>query len=165
MIVGGMTPLDLQKCLLAELESLFSDQLFQKPREKTTDPVETVTLAWHAQMLPMEEGYDWDKYVPYGVVQIKREEHNGDTEPMDVCAMILLCTFNDDLGNEGSAELLNAIEKIRQHIFKRHILAGKYSVRFPFKCETADEEIWPYFVAALETHWALPVIAAEDPFL
>lgn len=165
MTIGGMSPIDLQNCLIAELTQLFSDQLFQKPKKKETDPDVQTSLTWYPQDLPMQDGYEWDKYVPYGIVQLKKGKHPEETEPMDVMGIVYLCLYNDGSQNIGGQEIINAIEKIRQHFFKKHIISGKYSIRFPFEWEMADEELWPYFMAGVETHWALPIICAEDPNL
>lgn len=160
-----MTPLDLQTELIAEMQALFADQLFHQPREKITEPDVMVPMTWYQQMLPMQDGYKWDKYVPYGVVQLKKAEHQQEDEPMDVTAILIFCTFNDSKDNTESMAILNAIEKVRQDLFTKRILAGKYSVRLPFRWQMEDEEVWPYFVGGVETHWALPIIAPEDPNL
>lgn len=162
--VGGLTPLGLQQALITDFAALFSDQLFKKPQKKVADPEELVPITWYKQALPWEKGYEYGKYAPYGAVVVKKGKYDDQTEPMDLIVFVVFAIFDDALENQGHISILNLIEKLRRHIFSQRIIGG-YAVRMPFEFEISDEDNHPYFVGAVETHWAMPIIAAEDPNL
>jgi hypothetical protein len=157
-----MTPLDLQKAIVAEATSLFQGKQFFQPRKKTTDPKVLVPLSIYSQALPMKEGYAFSKYVPYLTVQLKNAKQEEETEPNEVTLFLNLCIFDDDESNQGHEITVDMIEKMRQDFFKKRIIGGKYSIKLPFEYELNDQEIYPYYVAVAETHWNLPLILPED---
>ncbi len=160
-----MTPLDLQKAVIVEVENLFRGKQFFQPRKKITDSKVLVPLNIYPQALPMEEGYAFNKYVPYLTVQLKSAKQEEEAEPSEATLFLNLCIFDDDKSNQGHVTAVDMIEKIRQDFFKKRIIGGKYSIKLPFEYELNDQEIYPYYVAVAETHWNLPLILPEDPNL
>ena len=160
-----MTPLDLQKAVIAEFTDLFGGKLFKKPRKKVTDAQEMVPLNIFPQALPMEKGYAYSEYIPYMTVQIKGGELSDEQEPYETTIFLNIGIFDDDTSNQGHVTTVDMIEKIRQRLFEKRIIGGKYLIKLPFKFELNDEEIYPYNVAVAETHWNLPLILPKDPNL
>lgn len=157
-----MTPLDLQDTIIAELKQLFDGQLFPQKRETTDDPEKTVPLNFYPQALPYKEGYDFANYAPYISVQLHNGRQEEETEPADAIVLLNIGIYDDSEDNQGHVMVMNIIETIRQDLFKKRTLGGKYSIKLPFEWELNDEDVWPYFIGSVETHWNMPIMQPED---
>lgn len=157
-----MTALDLQKELLVDLSAEFAGRVFQKPREAVTAPLEYAALNFYAQALPVKSE-DLQDYLPYILVQLSEGNQTDETGPEDVTVLINIGIFDDADDNRGHVGVMNLVEAIRQRLFERRTLAGKYFLTLPFKWKVAEEDVWPDFFAGIETHWNLPVILPADP--
>lgn len=157
-----MTPLDLQDTVITELKSVFDGKLFPKKRESSADTLEMVPLNIYRQALPYKEGYDFANYAPYISVQLHNGRQEEETEPSEVIVFLNIGIYDDDEDNSGHVIIMNIIETIRQDFFKKRTLDSKYFIKLPFEWELNDEDIWPYFIGSVETHWNMPIIQPED---
>lgn len=166
-MISGMTPLDLQETLIAELTALFDGELFPEPRRKTTEPDNQVPLNFYKQALPWEvkngaKDGSFLPYMPYIFAQLQDGKQDRETEPAEVVMILNIGLFSDDSQNQGHIFLFNIIERIRQHLFTTRTIGDKYHIRLPFEWKTSDDDNWPYFIGAVETHWDMPLIIPED---
>lgn len=160
-----MSVLDLQQAIIDELKDLFSGQTFMKYRSSTDEKAEYIPLNFYKQALPYTQGDDASHYTPYIAVQIQKGSIDDEAEPEDAVILLNVCIFDDDPTNQVHASVLNIIETIRQQLFLKRMVVGKYCFKLPFKWQVNDEDIWPYGVGSIETHWSLPLTLPDNPNL
>jgi hypothetical protein len=157
--------LDLQQTLIKKLKILFDGQQFQKQRDNDDETAEYVPLNLYSQALPYTNGDDGCNYAPYIAVQIQSSKQEDETEPQDTIILLNIGIYDDDKMNQGYISVLNIIETIRQCLFLKRLFDGKYYIKLPFSWQLSDEDVWPFFVGSIETHWNLPLTIPDDPNL
>jgi hypothetical protein len=160
-----MSALDLQQILVDEFKTLFDGQVFQKPKKNVNDNDELVPLNIYSQALPFNGGTVFNDFAPFLYTQITDGGQTDEDEPEDVKVMFYIGIYDDDKANQGHVTVSNIIETIRQRLFLKRTFGGKYYIKLPFKWTLNDDDMYPKFAGAIETHWSLPLIVPEDPNL
>lgn len=156
-----MTPLDLQRALAAEFAQIFAGQLF--PREGQDGDADTmVPMDIYLQALPYHDGYSFSNYAPYLTIQIHNGKQEEETEPAEVVIVLTFGFYRPDDDNQGHVFVLNAIENARQDLFGKRTIDGKYFIKLPWEWQLNDEDVWPYFIGSVETHWNMPIMQPDD---
>ena len=160
-----MIALDLQSVLIAEFQTLFTGQLFPAYSKNVDDNPDPIPLNIYAQTLPQEGNGDLGIYAPCLVVQLIDGKQDDEIGPEDVRVTLNVGIHSYDEQNQGHIYIINIIETIRQHVFLKRTFAGKYFIVLPFEWKINDEDIWPYFIGSVQTHWNLPIILPDNPNL
>jgi hypothetical protein len=103
--------------------------------------------------------------MPYVVVQVQNGKQDADTEPNQVTIVLHIGIVDDGFANQGHAHVCNIIEALRQDLLAKRTLRGKYTITGPFEWAVNDEDVWPVFIGAIETHWYVPTILPDAPNL
>lgn len=156
-----MTPTDLQSVFADEITQLFSAQRFWKQGQDGEED-QMAPLSVYKQALPYFDGYSFSDYAPYVTVQVHSGSQDEETEPGEAVIMLNFGFYDPGKENQGHILLLNTIETIRQDLFAKRTLVGKYFVKTPWKWQINDEDVWPYFIGSVETHWNMPITQVED---
>ena len=160
-----MNALDCQIELKKELEKLFLPFEFQKFRIKENEPEEKAPMHVFKQAIPTDLLDDERRIWPYCIPQIVSGDLLDEYEPEDIKINIQIGVFCDNLENVGHELIINVIETFRQRILKNRVLADKYMLKLPLKWQLSEEDSWPCFFGAIETHWALLAVLSEEPNL
>ena len=160
-----MNALDLQSTLISEFKNLFTGQLFPAYSENVGDNPDPVPLNIYAQALPQEGNGDLGVYAPYLVVQLISGKQDDEIGPENAKVILNIGIHSYEPENQGHKYILNIIETIKQHLFLKRTFGGKYTVVMPFEWQINDDDIWPYFVGSIESHWELPIILPDSPNL
>jgi hypothetical protein len=158
-------PLDLQSTIISELQSLFEGQSFPKMPPKGGPAPDPAPLNIFSQALPQESGGDPSVYMPYIIVQVQNGKQAEEMEPGEATVVLHIGIYDDDTDNQGHAYVCNIIETIYQDLFQKRTLGGKYFIVVPFEWAVNDEDLWPTFIGAIESHWNTPIILSTDPNL
>jgi hypothetical protein len=157
-----MIPLDLQNVLVSELKKLFDGEVFPKVPENTDDNPDPVPLNIFTQAVPYENDGDITVYAPYIVVQLQKGNQEDEAEAAETVILLNIAIYSDDPQNQGHIFVCNIIEKIRQHLFLKRTFGNKYYIKLPFEWQINDEDVAPYFLGSIETHWNIPIILPDD---
>jgi hypothetical protein len=145
--------------LVSELQELFSELKLKS----IDDGYKKLSI--YKQALPIPADEDPEPF-PYIVV---RTVDGGTTSPSKsevVRVALMIGIFDDDTKNQGYSDLLNIIEKIKNHFEKFPILKSMYSrltsEEYPLKWTLSEEDTYPYFFAGIEMSFAMPKVIRED---
>ncbi|WP_088227789.1 hypothetical protein [Desulfosporosinus sp. FKB] len=154
-----MIPTELQDVLVKEMGSLFSGMQLKNPDG------EYVAVNIYPQCLPVPKKDEHENTIspfPYVVVRIQEGE-GVDEESGDTCKlMFVVGTFDDDESNQGHKDVLNVLEKIRQHLFKKRIFNKQFECVYPYKWTVNEEDVCPYYFGGMETNWTVPKLLFDD---
>jgi hypothetical protein len=157
-----MIALDLQSVLISEFRTLFTGQLFPAFSKIVGSNPDPAPLNIYTQALPQEGNGNLGSYAPYLVVQLISGKQDDEIGPEDVKIILNVGIHSYDKQNQGHIFVLNIIETIRQHLFLKRTFGNKYFITLPFEWQVNDDDIFPYFVGSVETHWELPIILPDS---
>lgn len=155
-----MIELDLQDFLVAELSKLLAGMQFKNPNNDTLVPINLYPLG-----LPStQKDANGNNVSPFPYVVVRIADGEGkDDESGDTCkVMFIVGIFDDDESNQGHRDVMNILEKIRQHLFRNQLFKGKFFVEYPYKWTLNEEDVYPYFFGGLETNWTIAKMIPDD---
>lgn len=141
-----MTPLMLQDALAKFLESVVSSYRLSTNKEITKAPQVVKNF------LPLK-GTSEEPDFPFVIVRMASEEDTG--ELASVTVKLIVGVLSEDV-QQGSGDLLNLIERIRQALFKTRVIDKRFRIEYPFEWEAPDEQPYPEWMAVITTHWTVP---------
>lgn len=167
-----MTVSDLQKALIAEIESLLADISTTKAETHdvlSQDDKRTVGLTGYGQALPklVNNDGDPDQFFPYFIVRIDKGITENDDSLWTVTVDILIGVHDSDVKNTGHLTVLNCINRITTRFAEEATLG--YAGRKAFRCHSdmewamQDEDTWPYFFGGIEMKFDVPKPMRKEP--
>ncbi len=150
------TPFFLQEALVDEIKALFAGF------ETENAAGELAPLNVYPQSLPEKEDEDDSAHFPYIVVRILDGGIDNEDEGAS-CRIVFVAGIYDSNPNyQGNKTILNILQKMQTHFFKKRIIAEKFKIEYPFKWQIYDEEdLHPYYFGGAETNWTLPGVQEE----
>lgn len=155
-----MIELDLQDFLATELGQLFSGMLLKNPKNDSMVP-----LNIYAQDLPATvQDASGNNLSPFPYIIVRLNDGEGkDDDTGDTCkVMFIVGVFDDDESSQGHRDVMNILEKIRQHLFRKRLFQGKFACEYPYKWTLNEEDVYPYFFGGLETNWTLAKMIPDN---
>lgn len=154
-----MTPLALQDFLVSEIASLLSSIQLKNPDNEYS------TINVYPQVLPVPKKDENKKTIsPFPYVIVRLQDGEGkDEDSEDTCkVMFVVGTFDEGDSNQGHRDILNVLEKIRQHLFRKRLFSGKFMCDYPYKWTVNEEDVCPYYFGGMETNWSIFKVIIDD---
>lgn len=150
-----MTPANLQNALIARIKDILKDF----PLKTTYNDPKPFNI--FKQKLPekMLSEYDYsdeenskDLY-PYCVVKLASgiKEDNYSTQENNI--QLILCVKNEDMEGTGFDDVLACMEAILGNLNLNPIVDKRYSLKYPVKWATVDEDTHPYYYIGIELNF------------
>jgi len=160
-----MNARELQRALIDDLDSLFSDRYYKTPNHTMARP-----KAYAQFLLPRDAQTEEDPF-PYIEVRIQKGGVESPVDPHRVTVVLFIGVYDDgtndfrapppkdgdwDDRNHGIMAVLEIIERIQEHYEKRPALDnGNFYFDGPFYWELQDEDFFPYYAGACELTFTL----------
>lgn len=166
-----MTVFQLLKDLAEEIETVLADMLFKDPNGKMEHMrafpqalpkrEQNVKIG---ELLPDDEEDGKDPY-PYCVV--RAESGNIGVGAQKVKTLLIFGIFNDDIQNQGQAELLNVIHKVTERFTKNPDMRNMYRLDLDAGMYWIldDEDRFPYFAGGVGMTWDAFFVEMEDDYV
>lgn len=151
-----MTPTLLQNCLVEEIKILFDGFLLKNSEE------ELVPINVYLQYLPTKKREEDADFFPYIVVRVEdgEEEIAEDSAQCRVVIITGICDWDENY--QGYRDVMNILEKMRQHFLKKRIIDNRFEIQGKLKWAINQEEAYPYFFGGLDTTWSIGKLNMED---
>lgn len=166
-----MTVFQLLKDLAEEIETVLADMLFKDPKG------EMEHMRAFPQALPKREqkvkigellqDEEKDGKDPYPYCVVRAESGNIGFGAQKVKILLIFGIFNDDIQNQGQAELLNVIHKVTERFIKDPVLKDRYRVDLDVGMYWIldDEDRFPYFAGGVGMTWDTFFAEMEDDYV
>lgn len=141
-----MTPLMLQDALCDFLKGVVGSYLLDTNRQTTKAPQVVPSY------LPLKGTTDTADF-PFVIVRMSSEEDTGDRAKVTV--KIIVGVYAEDIA-QGSGDLMNILERIRQALFKKRVIDKRFRIEYPFSWQVPDEQPYPEWLAVITTNWTVP---------
>lgn len=151
-----MTPTLLQDCLVKEVKNIISGMLLSNAKN------EKASINVYPQYLPSKKSQNDESHFPYILVRVIDGEDSTDELPSICRVVFIIGIYDKDSNYQGYKDIMNIIEKIRQHLLKKRVFNNKYTLEGPVKWAVNEEDIYPLFFGGIETNWNIGQISMED---
>lgn len=151
-----MIPTLLQDDLVEETKLMFDGFMLKNAKK------ETVPMNVYPQFLPSKSSKEDINHFPYIIVRTSDGEEKNEGDVPDTKIMFIVGVFDEDDKYQGYKDVMNALEKMYQHLFRKRVISNKYECIFPVKWVVNEEDVYPYYFGGLETNWTLPKIMQDD---
>jgi hypothetical protein len=151
-----VTVISFVEALKNELEQLFGDF---KLRDEAGDEV-GFTVYEHA--LPIAEREGDPEPFPYIIIQVVDGGTESRQSDEKVRVVLVIGVYDENADNQGTQDVLLAIQRIRRRFEKNVVLDSKYMALEPFRWTLADGSQYPYFFGGVEMTFAVPRYEVED---
>lgn len=157
-----MTQEFLQDAVVEDLKSLFSHYRLINSlgveREIKVYPHDT----------PIRQGDDeaQDKEAPpepYVVVRTMGGNIQDESGPHVVEIVLVIGVYDRDPNRQGYRDALHIVNEIYQHYAANGIVGRRYSLQYPIKWVTPDDDNHPYYFAAMALNFEAPAVSKEVP--
>jgi len=116
----------------------------------------------YPQYLPSKKGQNDRAHFPYVLVRIIDGEDSTEELP-SLCKIVFIIGIHDDDTNfQGYKDVMNIIEKIRQHLLKKIVFDNKYSLEGQVKWAVNEEDVYPLYFGGIETTWNIGKVMMVD---
>jgi hypothetical protein len=132
------------EALKSDLESLFSD--FKLKNE--ADEEVGFTIYKHA--LPIAEGEGDPEPFPYIIIQVVDGGTESRQSEETVRIVLVIGVYDENADNQGTQDVLFAIQRIRRRFEQDVVLDKKYMKLEPFRWTLADGSQYPYFFGGVK---------------
>ena len=154
-----MTPWDLQKSLIAEIEKLLAEMQL-----KNAAGEDVVGVKGYEQRLPeiTDDEEDQSQFFPYFIVRIEEGNTPTDDEPWLVGTTVLfgICDYNKE--TNGHRTILEMITKITNRFLERPLLDSKFRAKQNVSFALQDEDTYPFYFGAIDIKFYVPKIGRSD---
>lgn len=159
-----MTQEFLQDAIVADLRELFAEY-----RLKNSMGVERA-VSVYAQDTPIRQGDDeaMDREAPpepYVVVRTAAGSVGDETAPLVVEIILAVCVCDYDQERQGHRDALHIINEIYRHYAANGTVGKRFTLRYPIRWATGDDDKHPYYYAAMALNFEAPAVVKEVPYL
>lgn len=120
----------------------------------------------YTQNLPLKEGKDDERIYPFVCVAYDSSDIADSYEGKELVDIYFLIGIIDkEKDNQGYRDVLQMIERIRQHFFRKGIIKNAFRLEYPVHTEIQQENTYPYFVGGINAKCELFIVTEEDKFI
>lgn len=120
----------------------------------------------YTQNLPLKEGKDDERIYPFVCVAYECSDIADSYEGKEQADIYFLLGIIDrEKDNQGYRDVLQMIERIRQHFFRKGIIKNAFRLGYPIHTEIQPEDTYPYFIGGMEAKCELFIVTEEDKFI
>lgn len=155
-----MTPLMLQKDLVAEIEDILRDVITKNTAGETVTGVKG-----YEYRLPLVTSDDEDEsqFFPYFIVRLSEGRTEDDDSPWLVTADVILGICENDKDVPGHKHILVMIQRITDRFAAEPLLNGKYRAEQNMEWAVQDEDTYPFYFGGVEIKFRVPKIGRRIP--
>ena len=150
-----MTPWDLQKSLIAEIEELLAQMQL-----KNAAGEDVFGVKGYEQRLPeiTDDEEDQSQFFPYFIVRIEEGNTPTDDEPWLVGTTVLFGICDYDKETNRHRTILEMITKITNRFLERPLLDSKFRANQNVSFALQDEDTYPFYFGAIDIKFYVPKI-------
>ena len=156
-----MTLINLIEDIKTDLGTLFKESKFKSSSGKHK------SFDIYKGSLPIPDSEESPEPMPYIIVQLVNGEIGLSSNT--VAVRLIIAIYDDDNNSQGYSDVLNVIEKIRQHYTKYPILNRKYFAKIDdknsFEWSLPDEDTYPYYFGGVQLNFEIAHCEREDDFI
>ena len=149
-----MNLLTCRKDLAKELRAVCEDFRLKKPLSDESDDWIESGLAVFEQRLPPPRMDTEGLIHPF--ILVKATGGNVAAENLELGDITLIISTWDDDDQAGESDILNIIERIKNHFLAHPILSKKFYCQKDMSYELDDQDAHPYWYAKLTMTWEIP---------
>lgn len=150
----------LKHMLADDLSNLFKDNLFQTPDGKERK----INVFCDAPPIH-DDGSNEDDDFDWIVVQASEGSRNGQLDPEEIKARLIVGVFDEDYHYAGADTRDILLRQIIDHYDQHPTLGSEYRYLFDGQFANADEDTWPRFFGAVEMTFERPTMIEESPYV
>ncbi len=151
-----MTPTLLQKHLVDVVKYVTCSMKLSNAKNEST------SINVYPQYLPSKKGQNDESHFPYILVRIIDGEDSVEELPSLCKIVFIIGVYDKDTNFQGYKDVINIIEKIRQHLLKKRVFDNKYILEGQLKWAVNEEDIYPLYFGGIETTWNIGKVNMED---
>lgn len=154
-----MTPWDLQKSLIAEIEELLAQMQL-----KNAAGEDVFGVKGYEQRLPeiTDDEENQSQFFPYFIVRIEEGNTPTDDEPWLVGTTVLFGICDYDKETNGHRTILEMITKVTNRFLERPLLDSKFRANQNVSFALQDEDTYPFYFGAIDIKFYVPKIGRSD---
>lgn len=142
-----MTPLFLQSTLKTELESVLAEVLLKTAQ----------TINIYEQNLPPKKDDKDRSFFPFCQIKLGDGEDGDDSSTQDV--ILIFGTIDKSTSFDGYQDVMNCIQKVREHLLKKRTVANTFEVQLPIRWAAPENEAtYPFYYGAVLLTFSIPRI-------
>lgn len=120
----------------------------------------------YTQNLPLKEEKDDEKIYPYVCVCFDTSEIENAYDGKELVNLYFVVGVIDrEKDNQGYRDVLQIIEQVKQHFFRKGIIQNAFRLEYPVKSTIQQEDTYPYFIGGFEAKCVLFIVTEEDEFI
>lgn len=152
-----MTAEFLQDALIAEIQHLFTQDIFHDAAGKRT------SLAVYRQDLPLLDPSDEeDSQFPYCIVRIMEGEIDNPESAHRITVLLLFGIIDTERDQGGYRSVLHLISRVYERFAKNQVLGKNFVCQFPMKWVLQDEDTYPQFIGGMQLMFHAPAVRIEN---
>ena len=169
------TPEFLQDAIAADLADLFEGQTLP------SSAGDRRPIRVYSQDLPIIEGMDETEdrteEIPEPYIIVRTNEGNipDANSAQEIDLILVVCTYDKNPNRQGHRDVLHIIQEIYGRYAKNPLVrikadsggarGGPWSVKYPIKWVTQQEDAHPYYFGAMSLKFEAPAVRQEVPFI
>ena len=120
----------------------------------------------YTQNLPLKEEKGDEKIYPYVCVGFDSSGIEDPCEGKELADIYFVAGIIDrEKDCQGYRDVLQVIERIKQHFFRKGIIQGAFRLAYPVRTALQQEDTFPYFIGGIEAKCELFIVTEEDEFV
>jgi len=125
-----------------------------------------IPLNIYTQNLPLKEEKNDEKLYPYVCVCYESSDIENAHEGKELADIYFVVGIIDkEKDNQGFRDVLQILERLKQHFFRKGIIKGAFRLEYPVKTMLQDEDTYPYFMGGIQAKCELFIITEEDEWI
>ncbi|MCI2105407.1 MAG: hypothetical protein LKK00_01620 [Intestinimonas sp.] len=100
---------------------------------------------------------------PYVIVRTMGGGVQDENSPHVVEIVLVVCVYDRDPERQGYRDALHIVNEIYRHYAANGIVGKRYSLQYPIKWTTPDDDTHPYYFAAMALNFEAPAVIKEVP--
>lgn len=165
----------MQDAIAADLADLFEGQTLP------SSAGDRRTIRVYSQDLPIIEGMDETEdrteEIPEPYIIVRTNEGNipDANSAQEIDLILVICTYDQNPNRQGHRDVLHIIQEIYGRYAKNPLVrikpdsggaaGGPWSIKFPIKWVTQQDDTHPYYFGAMSLKFEAPAVRQEVPFI
>ena len=100
---------------------------------------------------------------PYITVRTVGGAIREEDAPHEVQLVLSVCVYDRAEDRQGYRDALHIINEIYRHVAVMGIVGRRYSLQYPIRWATPDDDTHPYYFAAIALNFEAPAVVKEEP--
>ncbi len=120
----------------------------------------------YTQNLPLKEEKNDEKIYPYVCVCFDTSDIENAYDGKEFVNLYFVVGVVDrEKDNQGYRDVLQIIEQVKQHFFRRGVIQNAFRLEYPVKSTIQQEDTYPYFIGGFEAKCELFIVTEENEFI